>query len=322
MVELLKPRQSRGKRLVWVDGTVGAGGHAAAVLKAVADAEAEAWIVGTDRDAEMLKFARHKLHDFLLDRPDQCRVDLCHASYANLPDVMAQLGVKPNEVDVIFLDLGVNSLHFDAGARGFSFQNSGPLDMRFDTSSGQTAAEFLQSVSEEDLAAILRDDGEERFAKRIARAIKQHLAEKPFHTTAELAEVVKKASPPAKGGAIHPATRTFQALRIAVNDEFKHLRKFLADFPNWIGPGGRVGIITFHSLEDRLVKQAFAAYASGASPATRLPIDLPLTAAQVRAQSASPRLRLLNKKPIVAGADEVARNPRARSAKLRGVQML
>jgi 16S rRNA (cytosine1402-N4)-methyltransferase len=298
--------------MVWVDGTVGAGGHAAALIEAVADAESVAWVIGADRDQKMLEFARQRLHDFLLQGH---RIDLRHASYSTIPEVLVQVGVKPPLVDAVLLDLGVSRWHFDDPQRGFSFSNDGPLDMRIDPEEETpTAQDLLRDESEEDLARMFWEYGEERWAKAIARAIKKVLASDSLERTHQLAQLVSQTIPkklhPKK---IHPATKIFQALRISVNQELTHLEKFLKTFPRWVKKGGRVAVISFHSLEDRMVKECFQKYAQ---PCT-CPPDLPVCAC-----GRKPLVRKITRKPIVASAQECQKNPSSRSAKMRVVEIL
>jgi len=227
---------------------------------------------------------------------------MVHGRYAEMPEILA--GTK---VDGILLDLGVSSPQLDRAERGFSFTRPGPLDMRMDPTRGPTARELIDQLSEAELADVIHELGEERYAKRIARMIK----EAPPSTTTELASLIARAIPMAeqRTSKIHPATRTFQALRIAVNHELDQLETFLASFPDLLEPGGRCAIISFHSLEDRLVKNAFRDLTWTSS--------LPPKLAREAGERVEPVVELLTKKPIVAGDAEVARNPRARSAKLR-----
>jgi 16S rRNA (cytosine1402-N4)-methyltransferase len=269
--------------LVVVDGTVGAGGHARAIASAISPG---GLLVGLDRDARVLDHARQALE---APAPDGRRVayQLHHASFEEMREVLLQSGLS--HCDRVLLDLGVSSFQLDERARGFSFMGDGPLDMRMDTASHPTAAEWLQRVSAADLERVLREFGEERYARRIARAIVDRRARGALQRTAELAELVLRAlPPPARRQRIHPATRTFQAIRIAVNDELGRLQRGLAVALATLVVGGRLVVISFHSLEDRITKTFLRAHCT-----------LPF------------------RKPIVAGASEVAANPRARSAKLR-----
>ena len=267
---------------VLVDATVGAGGHARLLAERVAPTGR---LIGLDQDEEMLALARPRLAGL--------PVTLLHANFDQLRRVLNELGVEA--VDGVLADLGVCSDQLDAAERGFSFQQPGPLDMRLDPSRGEPAAALLQRLSERDLADLFWQFGEERYSRRIARRIVETRQREPLATTEQLAELVRRCVPRPKGRrpAIDPATRVFQALRIAVNDELGALDRFLAALPRCVRPGGRAVIISFHSLEDRRVKQAFRDAANW---------------------------QVLTKKPVVASAEEERNNPRARSAKLRAAQ--
>jgi 16S rRNA (cytosine1402-N4)-methyltransferase len=264
---------------ILVDGTVGAGGHAVALARRVGPTGR---IIGLDRDPAMLALAKTATAGL--------PVTLVHAPYSAVSEVLEELGVP--EVQGLLLDLGLSSDQLAWPHRGFSFNAEGPLDMRFDPgSSGPTAAELVNTLSEPDLAQMFFDYAEERFSRRIARQIVQTRRSDPIRTTRQLAELVHRTVPGRyRHGPIDPATRVFQALRITVNDELRHLDATLAEVPRLLAPGGRAAVISFHSLEDRRVKWAFRN---------------------------DPRLIVLTKKPVTATAQEVAVNPRARSAKLR-----
>jgi 16S rRNA (cytosine1402-N4)-methyltransferase len=261
---------------VLVDGTVGAGGHAAALAAGLGSGGR---LIGLDRDPEMLALAGRTTRGL--------PVTLVRAPYSDLGAVLGELGI--DAVDGILLDLGLSSDQLAWSHRGFSFNADGPLDMRFDPEAGMTAAVVVNTWSEEDLARLFFEYGEERHARRVARRIVADRRVEPIATTGRLAAIVRK-SIPGKWGPIDPATRVFQALRIAVNAELEHLDSALAHLADWLRPGGRAAIISFQSLEDRRVKVAFRD---------------------------DPRLAVLTRKPVVATAEEVAVNPRARSAKLR-----
>lgn len=295
--ELLAPE--RALRLC--DGTVGGGGHSELLLEA---APAEATLLGLDRDPQALAAARQRLARF------GARVRLEHARFSELATLLATSGEPP--FDAIVLDLGVSSPQLDQGERGFSFRNDGPLDMRMDPTSGEPATALIDRLSVEDLASILRTYGEERFAGRIARRMKEERAADRLHTTGELQRCIAGAVPTRERHK-DPATRTFQALRIVVNDELGELERFLDSVVGLLRPGGRVAIISFHSLEDALVKHRFRALAKESG----LPADI---AAQMNVPA--PQLRLLTGKPVRASDEEVARNPRARSACLRAAERL
>lgn len=285
-MDLLNPSEGR----VIVDGTLGGGGHSEALL------ERGATVVGIDRDPSALAAARARLARF---------GDRFRAVQGRFGDV-ASLVEGP--VDGLLLDLGVSSPQLDRADRGFSFMQDGPLDMRMGDD-GETAAQLIERVSERELADLIYELGEERFSRPIARELK---ARSP-KTTAEAVEAVKAAVPrKAWPKDIHVATRTFQALRLAVNDELGQLDEALAAIPSLLKPGGRAAIISFHSLEDRKVKQAFRALCGEA------PDDLPRGLPVVREVKAD--FTALTKKPLVAGEEELSNNPRARSAKLRGVE--
>lgn len=285
-MDLLNPSEGR----VIVDGTLGGGGHSEALL------ERGATVVGIDRDPSALAAARARLERF---------GDRFRAVQGRFGDV-ARLVDGP--VDGLLLDLGVSSPQLDRADRGFSFMQDGPLDMRMGDD-GETAAQLIERVSERELADLIYELGEERFSRSIARELK---ARSP-KTTAEAVEAVKAAVPrKAWPRDIHVATRTFQALRLAVNDELGQLDEALAAIPKLLRPGGRAAIISFHSLEDRKVKQAFRALCGEA------PDDLPRGLPVVREVKAD--FTALTKKPLIAGEEELSNNPRARSARLRGVE--
>lgn len=279
-VALLQPRADGW----YVDGTLGLGGHTEALLEAGAG-----HVIGIDRDTEALHVARTRLARF------GGRVRFVHADYRTLPDVLAAEGRE--RVDGVLVDLGVSSLQLDAAERGFSFRNDGPLDMRMDQSRGASLAERLADVDETTLADVIYRFGEERRSRRVARAIVEAMARGPLTGTAELASVVRRAI----GGGwqrVDPATRTFQALRIWVNGELDGLESFLETAVASVAVGGRVAVIAFHSLEDRIVKQTWR----------RL------------AQQESAPVTVVTRRPVVPGEDEAAANPRARSARLRVVE--
>ncbi len=278
VLSLLSP----GPGVLICDATCGTGGHAEAILARGAE------LVGLDKDPQALEIARGRLARF------GARVRLLHADFRELRAALARLGIK--EVQGVLFDLGVSSLQLDSPARGFSFREEAPLDMRMDPSQPLTAAELVNRLPEPELARILWEYGEERYARRIAREIVQARDKAPIHTTTELARLVARCYPPGRHR-LHPATRTFQALRIAVNDELAALKEGLAQAVELLSPGGVVCVISFHSLEDRIVKHFF------------------------RARAKAGRLELLTKKPLRPSPEEVARNPRARSAKLRAARV-
>jgi len=288
---------------IYVDGTLGGAGHGARILEA---SSPDGTLIGFDRDAEALRAARERLLPF------GDRVRLVHGNFTGIAEALAGFGIE--RIDGLLLDLGVSSHQLDMAERGFSFQQDAPLDMRMDRSSGATAAELLNSLAEEELARIIRDFGEERWAKRIAAFIVRAREEAPIETTLRLVDIIKGAIP--RGAweeRLHPATRTFQGLRIAVNEELTSLEKGLDIGVRMLNRGGRVVVIAFHSLEDRIVKNSFRHSAHGCT----CPKGLPYCVCDNK-----PLLRLLTGKPVMAGAAEVEANPRARSAKLRAAERL
>lgn len=297
-VALLQPRAGG----VYCDATVGGGGHAERILAASAP---DGRVIGIDRDPDALSAARARLQPF------GQRVQLVHGTFGEAGAILRRLGAVP--VDGFVLDLGVSSPQLDRADRGFSFGKAGPLDMRMDPSSGDETAEgLIRRVGVDELAQILRRWGEERYAGRIARAVKEAVMAGEATTTTELAAVIARAVPTRERHK-DPATRTFQALRIAVNDELGQLERFLAEFPSLLRVGGRVVVIAFHSLEDVLVKNRFRELAkeSGYPPDIARKMGL-----------APPTVRLLTRKPLVPSEDEVRGNARARSARLRAAEKI
>ena len=272
-----------GRGGVFIDCTVGLGGHARALLEAGASR-----LIGLDRDPEALSRSRDALAAF------GDRVELVHSDYRSLSDVLDARGIA--RVDGVLADLGVSSMQLDAPGRGFSFRRDDALDMRMDTSQGNTAAEMLAAADEQTLADVLYTLGEERHARRVARAILAARSQAPILTTGRLADVVRRAIPRKGYSRIDPATRTFQAIRIWVNRELEGLGEFLARAVERLDAGGRMAVITFHSLEDRVVKHTFRALASEG------------------------RVVVRTKRPVTPAPAEVEANARARSAKLRAVE--
>jgi 16S rRNA (cytosine1402-N4)-methyltransferase len=272
---------------VIVDCTVGLGGHTRALLEAGAGR-----VIGLDRDRESLAAAEEVLATW------GDRVALVHADYRTLDAVLDRLGLT--SIDGALADLGVSSLQLDADHRGFSFKRDQPLDMRMDQSTGGTAADLVARASERELADAIYAFGEERFSRRIARALVEARADEPITTTVQLATIVRRAIPRRGSARIDPATRTFQALRIWVNRELEGLDEFLLSAVRRLRAGARLVVITFHSLEDRIVKHTLRALEKAGEPA----------------------IRILTKKPLVPSDDEVRQNPRARSAKLRAAERL
>ena len=298
ILELLAPALQE-RDAVMVDATVGMGGHSESVLEHCPLAR----VVGIDRDQEALSLAGERLARF------GSRFTPIHAVYDELPQVLADLGLS--SVSAVLLDLGVSSLQLDEQERGFAYRHDAPLDMRMDQSRGITAAHVLNTYDQADLERILRHYGEERFAKRVASAVVRERARQPFTTSARLVEVLREAIPAASqrsGG--HPGKRTFQALRIEVNKELEALEAALPAAVDALAVGGRIAVLSYHSLEDRLTKQALAAGARSSTPAG-LPVELPEHAAY---------LRLLTRVAEQPGTAEIDANPRAASARLRAAE--
>jgi 16S rRNA (cytosine1402-N4)-methyltransferase len=260
-----------------VDGTLGGGGHARLLAEAVGPTGR---VIALDRDPAAVEAANEALREL--------PVRVCHGNYSDLPEVLAELGIAA--VDAILLDLGLSSDQLADANRGFSFQSAGTLDLRFDTSRGEPAWKLVERLSAEHLADLIYQYGEERFSRQIARRIVEVRRKDPIRTSADLAAIVRKSVPRSRDERIDPATRTFQALRIAVNEELKWLEVALRRLPNCLSIGGRMAVISFHSLEDRLAKEAFRE---------------------------DKRLEVLTRRPVRAGEQEVFDNPRSRSAKLR-----
>ena len=281
VIEQLEP----GRGGVFVDCTVGLGGHARALIEAGASR-----LIGLDRDPAAVAAARDALSGF------GDRVEVVHADYRRMAEVLDERGVA--KVDGVLADLGVSSMQLDAPGRGFSFRQDDPLDMRMDTTAGPTAAEALRDVDERSLADVIYEFGEERHSRRVARAIVAARERGSIETTGQLAEIVRRAISRKGYTRIDPATRTFQAIRIWVNRELEGLDSFLGAAARRLADGGRMAVITFHSLEDRIVKHTLRALA---------------------AEHAG--LRIRTKRPLVPSEAEIGRNPRARSAKLRAVEM-
>jgi 16S rRNA (cytosine1402-N4)-methyltransferase len=276
----------------YIDGTVGAGGHAWGILEGSSPG---GQLLGLDADPEALKIARERLAGF------GARAILVHANFDSLETVAPAQGF--HAVDGVLLDLGLSSMQLADATRGFSFQEEGPLDMRFDPHQTRVAADLVNTLPADELADILWRYGEERYARRIARAI---VAQRPLQTTQELVAIIEGAVP--RRRKVHPATRTFQALRIATNDELGALERVLPQAVNLLKPDGRLLVISFHSLEDRIVKRFFRE----AERDCICPPELPACVCDHE-----PTLTVLTRKPITPTAEEIKRNPRSRSAKLR-----
>ncbi|MCQ3937890.1 MAG: 16S rRNA (cytosine(1402)-N(4))-methyltransferase [Chloroflexi bacterium] len=294
IIHALQPR-SGGR---YVDGTLGAGGHARGILEACAP---DGQLLGLDVDPQALALARETL------APYEGRIHLAQASHTTLGEQLASLGW--DAVDGIVLDLGASSMQFDSPERGFSFLQEGPLDMRFGINAAMTAEEIVNTFDEKELADIIFRYGEDRDARKIARAI---VMSRPLRTTGQLAALIEKISP-RRGDRVHPATRTFQALRIAVNDELAAVEKTLPQAVTALKSGGRCAVISFHSLEDRIVKDFFREQ-------SRDLINPPYE--KIYESERKAVVKLVNKKPILPSEEEIRGNPRARSAKLRVIEKL
>jgi 16S rRNA (cytosine1402-N4)-methyltransferase len=274
----------------YVDCTLGPGGASGRILEACGH---EGRLIAIDQDPHAIELARETLKAYVHN------VSFCCGNFRDLRSILDSLGI--NQVDGFLFDLGISSIQLGEPERGFSFQQEGPIDMRMDPSQSITAGELVNTLPEEELANVIYEFGEERLSRRIARGIVRQRTSSPLRTTSELASVIQKSVPPAyRYGRLHPATRTFQALRIAVNNELAAIAPALHEAVDRLAPGGRVCVISFHSLEDRLVKYTFR--------------DL--------SQLSNPKVKILTKKPCVASLEERKRNPRSRSAKLRVVEKI
>jgi len=289
IIHALQP--TRGGR--YVDGTLGAGGHARGILEACAP---DGLLLGLDVDPQALALARETL------APYEPRIRLVQASYTTLKDQLA--AANWDAMDGIVLDLGASSMQFDTPERGFSFMQDAPLDMRFGPHALQTAADIVNSYSERELADLIYEYGEERDSRKIARAI---VNKRPLHTTRELVAVIEAVSP-RRGDRVHPATRTFQALRIAVNEELASVKAVLPQAVAGLWSGGRLAVISFHSLEDRIVKEFFR---SQSKDLVNPPYE------RIYEEERNAIIKEVNRKPILPSEEETENNPRARSAKLR-----
>ncbi|MEW6439625.1 MAG: 16S rRNA (cytosine(1402)-N(4))-methyltransferase RsmH [bacterium] len=300
VLECLEPASGK----VYLDGTLGTGGHAGAILERSAPAGR---VIGFDADPESLEIARKRL------APYGSRIFFVHARYEQASQILAELGVP--RVQGALLDLGFSRVQLEAPGRGFSFEAEGPLDMRMDRTTGRTAAQVLESLSEAEMARLFKELGEERWSRRIARGIERRRRKDGSpQTTRELVQVILRSLPgrgrPAR---IHPATRVFQALRITVNRELEALKKFLDDLPELLPGGGRFCVISFHSLEDRLVKERFQRWEQGCRCSA---------APGLCACPREPLFRRMHRKVVRPRPQEVAANPQSRSARLRAVERL
>ncbi len=286
---------------VYVDGTFGAGGYSRAILDS-----ADCTVIGIDRDESAIEMASG-----WKDKYGE-RLKIVHSNFANAKSCLQDIGI--DKVDAVILDLGVSSMQIDRQERGFSFRFDGPLDMRMDRSSGETAADLVNTLSEEDLANIIYQYGEEKASRRVAAAIIKARAEKKIETTSELANIVRSVVHVSPKVRIDPATRTFQALRLKVNDELGKVEALLDSTLDILKDGGRLVVVTFHSLEDRIVKNFLIKHGKQAAAPSRY---LPATAS-----SEKPAFSILTKKALIPTDSEISQNPRSRSAKLRAAQRI
>lgn len=287
---------------IYVDGTLGGAGHSSEILKRLSN---EGRLIGIDQDTDALKAAKERLKDY-------SNVTFVHSNFSNIENVLNNLNI--DGVDGILMDLGVSSYQLDEGERGFSYMKDAPLDMRMNRENDFSAYNVVNEYSEEDLYRIIRDYGEEKFAKRIASFIVENRQEKNIETTLELVEIIKNAIPAkARREGPHPAKRTFQAIRIEVNSELSILNKTIEDGVEKLNKGGRMAIITFHSLEDRIVKNKFRDLAVSC----RCPKEFPVCVCGEKA-----KVKIISRKAIEPTKEEVEINPRSRSAKLRVIEKL
>ncbi|MGN0673575.1 MAG: 16S rRNA (cytosine(1402)-N(4))-methyltransferase RsmH [Anaerovoracaceae bacterium] len=287
---------------IYVDGTLGGGGHSSGICERLSE---KGTLIGVDRDTAALEAAGERLKDYA------CQRVYLHTNYSDVEAIKEAAGGK---VDGILLDLGVSSFQLDTAERGFSYMHDAPMDMRMNEDDAFTAYQVVNEYSEQELARIIKEYGEEKWASRIAKFIVSERKLKPVETTGELVEIIKKAIPAAaRREGPHPAKRTFQAIRIEVNAELEHLKRALDTLPDILAPGGRLAIITFHSLEDRMVKLAFDKRLNPCTCPKEFPVCVCGKVADVKK---------ITRKPLVAGEKELDVNPRSRSAKLRVIEKL
>ncbi|QZY57190.1 16S rRNA (cytosine(1402)-N(4))-methyltransferase RsmH [Crassaminicella profunda] len=283
---------------IYVDGTLGGGGHSSKICESLGR---DGLLIGVDQDQDALDAAKRRLEKY------ENQKIFVHSNFSNIKNVLTELNI--DAIDGVVLDLGVSSYQLDEGSRGFSYMQDAPLDMRMDRTKNFTASDVINGYSEEELTRIIKMYGEERWAKRIAQFIVQERNEKSIDTTGELVEIIKSAIPAAaRRDGPHPAKRTFQAIRIEVNNELGIIEQTIRDVSEKLNPGGRISIITFHSLEDRIVKNTF----KDLSTACKCPPELPICMCGGKAV-----LKRITRKPIIPSDKEIEMNPRSRSAKLR-----
>ncbi|MBQ3053712.1 MAG: 16S rRNA (cytosine(1402)-N(4))-methyltransferase RsmH [Clostridia bacterium] len=288
---------------IYVDGTLGGGGHSYGICSRLGD---KGRLIGIDRDSEAISAAKKRLEKF------EGKVTFVNDNYANIKNVLSKEG--PVLINGALLDLGVSSYQLDNPERGFSYMHNAPLDMRMNAQDGFSAYELVNTYSEKDLFRVIKDYGEEKWASRIAKFIVEARKKEDIKTTFQLNDIIKSAIPAgARKDGGHPSKRTFQAIRIEVNGEIEKLKNALSDFFDVLAPGGVLAVITFHSLEDRIVKQLFTELSTGCTCPPSFPICV---------CGKKPRGKIINKKPMVASGEEIENNSRSKSAKLRGITKL
>ena len=287
---------------LWVDGTLGGGGHSFGMLSRTKEAR----LVGIDRDAEAICAAKKRLSEFTK------RVTFVNDNFSHIKEILKELNI--DKIDGAVLDLGISSYQIDNAERGFSYMHNAVLDMRMDQKNPTSARDIVNEYTKDELSRIFFDYGEERWSKRIAGFIEEKRKDKPIETTFELVDIIKAAIPKgAREEGSHPAKRVFQALRIETNGELEILKRAVCDFADMLKPGARLAVITFHSLEDRIVKQTFKELESGCT----CPADFPVCVCGKK-----PEIKIITKKPILPQNEESERNPRAKSAKLRAAEKI
>ena len=287
---------------IWVDGTLGGGGHSFGMLSRTKEAR----LIGIDRDAEAICAAKKRLSEFTK------RVTFVNDNFSHIKEILKELNI--DKIDGAVLDLGISSYQIDNAERGFSYMHNAVLDMRMDQKNPTSARDIVNEYTKDELSRIFFDYGEERWSKRIAGFIEEKRKDKPIETTFELVDIIKAAIPKgAREEGSHPAKRVFQALRIETNGELEILKRAVCDFADMLKPGARLAVITFHSLEDRIVKQTFKELESGCT----CPADFPVCVCGKK-----PEIKIITKKPILPQNEEIGRNPRAKSAKLRAAEKI
>lgn len=287
---------------IYVDGTMGGAGHSLGICEKLSE---EGIFIGIDQDDFVFDRAKVRLES------TDCKKEFVKGNFHDIKEILMNLGI--NKIDGMMADLGVSSFQIDDETRGFSFKKDGPLDMRMDKSKSFSAKELVNTYSYEDLRRVISEYGEEQFAGNIAKHILKNREEKPIETTYELVEIIKNAIPKKFHQKKHPAKKTFQAIRIEVNDEIDALKQSVEDMIDVLDKGGRLAVITFHSLEDRIVKKVFSEYAKGCTCPKEFPVCV---------CGNTPKVKVLTRKPLLPTEEEIEANPRSRSAKLRVIEKL